>query len=405
MEHATWYCAQLGAREEYAIPRALYSRNKLRALATNFWAGGSFSRVAMASQMRSLVALGQRRHADIPDELVKSWNLRSLAWTARIKTASGNGSVYDAYVDIGERFSRLCARHLARIPADLVEIAFAYDTTALELFREARRRGMLRVLGQIDPHQVEFQLVQEEEARWPGWSIRNLRVSPAYLERRVAEWHESDVIIVNSEFSRAALNRQGVPSEKLVVVPLAYEGHVMSRVQPLGASPRLKVLFLGQVILRKGIQYLIEAARLLQNEMVEFSIVGEVGISPQAVRTAPANVRFYGHVSRRLAQDFFANSDVFVLPTISDGFALTQLQAMARGLPVIATRNCGDVVRDGRDGMIVPIRDSRALAEAIMKFQENREWLLQCSQAGYERARMFSLSSLMNKLEQVGSPA
>jgi len=82
---------------------------------------------------------------------------------------------------------------------------------------------------------------------------------------------------------------------------------------------------------------LIEAARLLTHEDVRFDIVGPIGISRDAVASAPSNMRFHGRVSRDQAADWYRQSDVFVLPTISDGFALTQLEAMAHGLPVIAT--------------------------------------------------------------------
>jgi glycosyltransferase involved in cell wall biosynthesis len=63
------------------------------------------------------------------------------------------------------------------------------------------------------------------------------------------------------------------------------------------------------------------------------------------------------------------------LPTISDGFAITQLEAMAHGLPVITTPNCGQVVTDGVDGFIVPVRDSQALADAIARLDGDRPLL------------------------------
>ena len=82
----------------------------------------------------------------------------------------------------------------------------------------------------------------------------------------------------------------------------------------------------------------------------------------------PGNMTFHGPVSRDGAALWYRQSDVFVLPTLSDGFALTQLEALAHGLPVIVTPNCGRVVREGKTGFIIPPRDPQALADAILRF-------------------------------------
>jgi glycosyltransferase involved in cell wall biosynthesis len=161
------------------------------------------------------------------------------------------------------------------------------------------------------------------------------------------------------------------------------------------------VLFLGQVILRKGIQYLIEAAMLLRNEAIHFDIVGSIGISDQAVASAPSNMTFHGPVSRDRTEGFYRSSDLFVLPTLSDGFALTQLEAMAHGLPVIATPNCGEVVTDGVDGLIVPGSDSNALAEAFQLLIQDPEKLRSMSAATKAKVEQFSLSKLAENLEEV----
>jgi glycosyltransferase involved in cell wall biosynthesis len=161
------------------------------------------------------------------------------------------------------------------------------------------------------------------------------------------------------------------------------------------------VLFLGQVILRKGIQYLIEAAMLLRNEAIHFDIVGSIGISDQAVSSAPSNMTFHGPVSRDRTEGFYRSADLFVLPTLSDGFALTQLEAMAHGLPVIATPNCGEVVTDGVDGLIVLASDSNALAEAFQLLIQDPEKLRSMSAATGAKVEQFSLGRLGENLEEV----
>ena len=174
-----------------------------------------------------------------------------------------------------------------------------------------------------------------------------------------------------------------------------------SQVSFFSPNRPLRVLFLGQVILRKGIQYLIEAAMLLRNEAIHFDIVGSIGISDEAVASAPSNITFHGLVSRDRTDEFYRSSDLFVLPTLSDGFALTQLEAMAHGLPVIATPNCGEVVSDGVDGLIVPASDANALAEAFQLLIQDPGRLGAMSAATGPKVEKFSLGRLAENLQKL----
>jgi glycosyltransferase involved in cell wall biosynthesis len=273
--------------------------------------------------------------------------------------------------------------------------------------------------------------------------LEDIQVPEAYFARREREWSLADRVVVNSEFSRQALLQQGVPPEKLVVIPLCYEannettglrdygttgpedGKAGSRKQKVeignrksgvsgqksvvsgqwssglrGASP-LRVLFLGQVILRKGIQYLLAAARDLERENVRFDVVGSIGISRMAMATAPGNVTFHGRTGREQAAGWYRRSHLFVLPTLSDGFGITQLEAMAHGLPVIATPCCGKVVSDGVDGFIVPPRDAGALARTLQRYLAQPELLQAHRRAALEKSKQFTLERLAENLTRL----
>ena len=100
-----------------------------------------------------------------------------------------------------------------------------------------------------------------------------------------------------------------------------------------------------------------------------------------------------GRVTRDRLGEVYRQSHVFVLPTISDGFAITQLEAMAHGLPVVITPNCGRVVTDGVDGLIVPARDSRALADALARLDADRELVREMSRNALQTIRKYDLPS------------
>jgi glycosyltransferase involved in cell wall biosynthesis len=283
-------------------------------------------------------------------------------------------------------------------------VFFGYDTGALEAMEYCRERGVWCVLDQMDPNRVEVDLVREEEQRWPGWANEPIDVPEAYFRRREQEWALADLVMVNSEFSRQALLNQGVPTRKLVVVPLCFEADVTgptphTMLHP--PSPILRVLFLGQVVLRKGIQYLMEAARLLDHEKIHFDVVGPVGISDLALKSAPKNLTFHGRATRDQTATWYQQSDVFVLPTLSDGFALTQLEAMAFRLPVVATPCCGAVVADGVDGFIVPPRNPEALARTFQRYLTEPALLATQRIAALEKAKQFCLGRLSANLQSL----
>jgi glycosyltransferase involved in cell wall biosynthesis len=273
------------------------------------------------------------------------------------------------------------------------DVFFGFNTNCLEALRLVRSRGVFSVVDQVDPGKVEEDLVHDEMERWPGWERRSQRLPQCYWERLRAEWDLADAVLVNSEWSAEALVRQGVPREKLMVVPLALDCPSDARPPRTAARGRLRVLWLGSVILRKGIPYLVDAARRLQHSDVEFLVAGPVGISKEAVGRFPSNIHLLGRVTRDQLADVYRKADAFVLPTISDGYAITQLEAMSHGLPVIATPNCGRVVTHGHDGLIVPPRDGAAIADAIEMLDAHRDRLADMSRNAARTAAGFDILS------------
>lgn len=396
--------AQLGAREHYAVPRALHRRAQLRGLFTDaYCARGRRWFERGPALLRSFAA---RHHPDLPRDRVVSFTSAAVLERLRRGHFRGRADEYEAYVAEGRAFAQRVARAVCALELDSSQDAFfGYDTGALEVIEALAARGVPSVVDQIDPGPVEERLVVEERARWPGWEPDTGRIPDVYWDRLRAEWAAADRVVVNSEWSRSALVREGVPERKLIVVPLAFEA-------PRGvvASPRerrrgtLRILWLGSVVLRKGIPYLLEAARRLLDRDVDFVVAGPVQISPAAVAGAPRNVRFVGRVTRDATAAMYDAADVFVLPTISDGFAITQLEALAHGVPVIATPNCAAVVTPGLDGSIVPAGDADALAAAIAQLDDDRALLAEMSVAAPRTAARYSVDRLGDALGALLEP-
>ena len=200
----------------------------------------------------------------------------------------------------------------------------------------------------------------------------------------------ADKILVNSPWSAKLLTEAGVSAEKLVEIPLVYEraessvdgirssedsNPLATRHTPhaTGSRPRLRALFLGSVILRKGIGQLFDAIKMLRNEPVDFTFAGPIGVKIPDEISQLQNVRFLGAVDKVTAERLYCESDVFLFPTLSDGFGLTQLEALGYGLPVIASTHCGQVVGDNANGLVLPEVSPAAIAEAIMQLVRDRD--------------------------------
>ncbi len=307
--------------------------------------------------------------------------------------------------------------------ADGPPVVFAYSYAARRILAWAQTHGWRTVLGQIDPGPEEQAIVAELNQRYPEWAASTGRLAPKeYWDQWRIECELADRIMVNSQWSANLLARAEIPTEKIRVVPLAYEvgggksevgsrrsevgsrrSEVGSRKSEVGGRKaegggRLRVLFLGQAILRKGIQDLVAAARMLDQTPVDFDVVGPYGKLPSDV---PPNVTFHGPTERGRVSQWYQAADVFVLPTHSDGFALTQLEAMAYGVPVIATPCCGDVVQPDINGWIIAADAPHELAERLRSLAEDPGQLDDMTNACRRRAEEFSVTRLGDRLMEL----
>jgi glycosyltransferase involved in cell wall biosynthesis len=392
--------AQKGSREHFAIARALHRQRLLALLVADWYAPQSrFARLLLNCLPGRIAQRALAAQApELPRELVRGLN--GLGLSRRIPEAWSRrrGRPYEGYVISNAMFARKVSS--MTLPPHDVFVGYSYDS--LEALRTERTRGIFTVVDQIDPGAFEHELVVEESKRWKSYAIAEAPPPEAYFCRNRQEWQAADVIVVNSEWSKQALISSGAPKNKLEVLPLAYEADMVEPPRRVHhETGNLRVLWLGTVCVRKGIQYLVEAARLLVSHPIEFLVGGSLEIPAAAIREAPRNMRFLGQVPRSQARKFYQQGDVFVLPTISDGFALTQLEAMAHGLPVVVTPNCGQVVEDGATGFVVPPRDVEALAQALLRFVRDRTLPAKMAPLCHEAAREFSIANCGARLVEI----
>jgi glycosyltransferase involved in cell wall biosynthesis len=162
----------------------------------------------------------------------------------------------------------------------------------------------------------------------------------------------------------------------------------------------MRVLFLGLINLRKGVARLFEAARILRDEPVEFWMVGPVEIANASKVAETGRMKWLGPATRHQAAAFYRDADVFILPTLSDGFAITQLEAQAHGLPVIASEFCGKVVENGVNGITLDEPTAACIAHAVRDCIANPNRLETLASASHMRDK-FTLQAFAHQLQHL----
>jgi glycosyltransferase involved in cell wall biosynthesis len=330
--------------------------------------------------------LADRGHDDLAEAPVISDNFGAIS---REGWASVRGSVGWSRVMARNRwFQDMAVRRLDRLGIGDGDVTiFAYSYAARKIFAYARRRGWRTILGQIDPGPVEERIVAKEHQAHPDFAPKWMPAPEAYWQAWREEVELADRIVVNSDWSRQALLAEGVPTGRMDVIPLAYEpppeavGFQRRYPQRFNATRPLRVLFLGQVNLRKGVGALLDAARLINEEPVEFHFVGPLQIAPPNDLASDPRVVWHGPAARSDVHLHYRNADILVFPTLSDGFGLTQLEARAWRLPIIVTRRCGAIVEDGVSGIIVEPGNPSAIAGAIQHCIDHPSWLQSAADA------------------------
>lgn len=255
---------------------------------------------------------------------------------------------------------------------------YGFTQISLESLEWARRAGVPAVLDSPNGHIRSFREVYLRETnRWRGL-VFLAHPTPAMVQRVEREYELATLIRVSSSWARDSLISRGVPPGKVVVVP---QRPRFKRFHPpfirREARGPLRVCFVGTLDMRKGFVYLLRAVRRLGPERVKLWLVGGT------------TDRFTASLLRResMGLNIIAGpgdplpalqwSEMFVLPTLEDGSPFVVLEAMAAGVPVLVTTECGsqEMIRQGENGWVIQPADEIALADALGKALENRERL------------------------------
>lgn len=279
------------------------------------------------------------------------------------------------------------------------DVFHGFEGCSLYSMRAAKKRGAITVLDEATYHISEtLQLFRDEYQllglKMPKW----VEKGDLTIRRKYLEFQASDYVFVGSEkIKKDFIKHEKRNPDSIFVVPY---GCNLSRFRPAPKEDDVfRIIFVGIIGVRKGAYYILEAFKQLKLKNAEFLLISPIDEDFQPIFNKYKDiVKHINGVSQQELNHYLNSSSVFVLPSIVESFGMATAEAMACGVPVIVSENCGMTCRDGVDGFVVPIRDIEALKEKIMILYNNQRLAKEMGQAGVDYVKQFTWENYYSRI-------
>jgi len=270
------------------------------------------------------------------------------------------------------------------------DIVVSWGLAALPIIEQAKQRNIISIVERGSAH-VRVQrdiLLEEYEAYGQPTDALMRSFSPQRMERELLEYEMVDYISVPSQFAKRSFVEQGVPEAKIIKINY---GVNLSRFHQIPKQDNVfRVIYAGAMTLRKGIQYLLKAFADLNLPNAELWLIGNISSETETFfKRYEGSFRHFGAMPMHELHKYYAQGSVFGICSLEEGMAMVQPQAMSCGLPLICTTNTGgdDMITDGVEGFVVPIRNVEAIKEKLLYLYENHEICVAMGQAAKRKVQ------------------
>lgn len=275
-----------------------------------------------------------------------------------------------------DRFARKAARFAVRKQVDAV---VCYDDCSARLFAILKKKApdILRIMD-VSAASILYmkEIYERDMALAPDFAARLRREraivwDPRCQRRTRQELALSHWLLAPSGFVRKSLLYSGVKKAQIRLCPYGVDtGAFSCKIYPTEKELRdrpMRFIYVGGVKELKGISYLLRGIMEIPPEQAELTVVGKYDPRDEDTRPYGARVRFTGPVLHQEIPRLLSEADVFVMPSLGEGMSLAALEAAACGLPLLVTENSGicDAMEQGREGFILPIQSSQAIAAGM----------------------------------------
>src|ERR1700722_2189055 len=281
-------------------------------------------------------------------------------------------------------FDRYVAKHIPQC-----DVFSGLSGSALHSGIAAQARGAKYICDRGSSHiRFQDQILREEFDR-QGIPYRG--IDPRVIHREESEYDAADAITVPSTFALDTFIKAGVDRRKIRLVPYGVD---LNTFIPCAAKNKneFHVLFVGGIAVRKGVAYLLQAFDKVHCANKRLTLVGSLSSEMDAViqkTQQRGDIYVIGHMPQHKLKSIMSSSHVMVLPSVEEGLALVQAQAMACGCPIIPTENTGarDLFTNNREGFIVPIRDADSIAQRLQQLADDQDLRQSMSDAALKRVQ------------------
>jgi glycosyltransferase involved in cell wall biosynthesis len=300
-------------------------------------------------------------------------------------------------------FDYLISRKLNHV--DKIDLFVVWAHYAQRSIPVARAKGAKIIVESGSCHiQTQQQLL---EAEYHRWAITAPPIHPRIIQKMTGEYAQADYIMTLSHFARQSFLDHGFAPGHVLLAPCGVD--VDFFYNPQRSTPsKFRVMFVGLVTLRKGVQYLIQAWQKagLPAHATELVIAGAINKDFASITSRlpiTPNITFTGPVNRTALRTLYNQASLFVLPSIEDGFGMVIGEAMASGLPVICSSHTAgpDLITEGTEGFIVEPGDVDTLANKIRWSYEHQEQAIAMGTKGMERIAAFTWDNYGNAVQKL----
>ncbi len=274
-------------------------------------------------------------------------------------------------------YDKIAAKHLS----DNCKLLFCWPQVSLSFMREAKKRQKKVILDYPIPHINTWQKLLKEEGELNGANSPHSLFSEGMTARMNKEIELADYISVPSQFVKQSFIENSVAESKLIFNSYGIDTKLFTLKEHKEADGKLKVIFVGSIEFRKGVQYLLKAFASLPKDQFELRLVGTVHNDFRSTADqyrSYENIVWLGQLPKQKTAVELRSADVMVMPSILEGLSLTILESMASGTPVVSTTNAGGVgvIDHEVDGWIVPIRNPAEIVKHLKWCSDNRKLVI-----------------------------
>jgi glycosyltransferase involved in cell wall biosynthesis len=345
-----------------------------------------------------------RRNFSLPKNKLKTSSLKeiirlssnTLGLTSLARHESGWASIDAVYQDLDRAVAKYILTNNSQRPgksqgsgnsqdsgnyqhSQSITGIYSYEDACAESFTAAKKTGLKCFYElPIAYWQTSKKLLEEESLRLPEWepTLVGNRDSQKKLDRKTRELELADVVICPSRFVKNSLPKDLVVGKKCIIAEFGSPSiSFHPKITNPDKSSKFRVLFAGSLSQRKGLADLFAAIKLLGRNDIELVVMGALLAPMNFYRSQLPDFTYEHPRPHQEVLQLMATCDVLVLPSIVEGRALVQQEAMGCGLPVITTANGGadDLIINGETGFLVEIRSPEKLAENISWLADNRQ--------------------------------